>query len=89
MTFYTPKAVFILAACAALGTPFAMTALYAHDEQQRILQIQTDKRAIVLKPLPLDDTQVRAFAAGRRGCLDQEIREAVRGAAAADQAAFH
>ena len=56
------KAFFILAACAALGAPFAATAQSTHDEQQQLIaQIQTDKRAIVLKTLALDDAQVQAF----------------------------
>ena len=62
MTFDFFKAVFILAACAALGSPFAATAQSTHDEQQQLIaQIQTDKRAIVLKSLALDDAQVQAF----------------------------
>ena len=62
MTFDILKAVFILAACAALGSPFAVNAQSTHDEQQQLIaQIQTDKRAIVLKTLALDDAQVQAF----------------------------
>ena len=62
MTFDILKAVFILAACAALGAPFAVNAQSTHDEQQQLIaQIQTDKRAIVLKSLALDDAQVQAF----------------------------
>ena len=62
MTFDTLKAVFILAACAVLGSPFAVNAQSTHDEQQQLIaQIQTDKRAIVLKTLALDDAQVQAF----------------------------
>jgi hypothetical protein len=62
MTFDIRKAVFTLAACAALGAPFAVSAQSIHDEQQQLIaQIQTDKRAIVLKSLALDDAQVQAF----------------------------
>ena len=62
MTFDTLKTVFILAACAVLGSPFAVNAQSTHDEQQQLIaQIQTDKRAIVLKALALDDAQVQTF----------------------------
>ncbi|HEX6572722.1 MAG TPA: hypothetical protein VF055_11920 [Steroidobacteraceae bacterium] len=62
MTFDIRTAVFALAACAALGAPYAATAQSTHDEQQRLIaQIQTDKHAIVLKTLALDDAQVAAF----------------------------
>ena len=62
MTFDIRKAVLILAACAALAAPYAVQAQSTHDEQQQLIaQIQTDKRAIVLKTLELDDAQVQAF----------------------------
>ena len=62
MTFDIRKAVFTLAACAALGAPYAAQAQSIHDEQQQLIaQIQSDKRAIVLKTLELDDAQVEAF----------------------------
>ncbi|HET7203665.1 MAG TPA: hypothetical protein VFI92_09905 [Steroidobacteraceae bacterium] len=62
MTFDIRKAVLTLAACAALGATYAATAQSTHDEQQQLIaQIQTDKHAIVLKTLALDDAQVRAF----------------------------
>jgi hypothetical protein len=62
MTFDIRKAAFTLAACAALGAPYAAKAQSTHDEQQQLIaQIQTDKRAIVLKTLALDDAQVEAF----------------------------
>ena len=62
MTFDIRKAVITLAACAALGAPFAVQAQSTHDEQQQLIaQIQTDKRAIVLNTLALDDAQVQAF----------------------------
>jgi hypothetical protein len=62
MTFDIRKAVFTLAACAALGAPYAVQAQSTYDEQQQLIaQIQTDKRAIVLKTLGLDDAQVQAF----------------------------
>ncbi len=39
-----------------------MNAQSTHDEQQQLIaQIQTDKCAIVLKTLALDDSQVQAF----------------------------
>ena len=62
MTFDIRKAVFTFAACAALGTPYAVPAQSTHDEQQQLIaQIQTDKRALVLNTLALDDAQVQAF----------------------------
>jgi hypothetical protein len=62
MIFDIRKAAFILAACAALGAPCAVQAQSVHDGQQQLIaQIQTDKRAIVLKALALDDEQVQAF----------------------------
>lgn len=62
MTLDIRKAVFTLAACAALGAPYAVQAQSIHDEQQQLIaQIQTDKHAIVLRTLALDDAQVQAF----------------------------
>jgi hypothetical protein len=62
MTFDIRKAVLILAACAALGSPYAVMAQSTHDEQQQLIaQVQADKRAVVLKTLALDDAQVQAF----------------------------
>ena len=62
MTFDIRNAVFTLAACAALGAPYAAQAQSTHDEQQQLIaQIQADKHAIVLKTLALDDAQVQAF----------------------------
>ena len=56
------KAIFILAACAALGAPYAVKAQSTHDEQQQLIaKIQTDKYSIVLKTLALDDSQIQAF----------------------------
>jgi Spy/CpxP family protein refolding chaperone len=62
MTFDIRNAVLAMAACAALGAPYAVKAQSIHDEQQQVIaQIQTDKHAIVLKSLALDDAQVQAF----------------------------
>jgi hypothetical protein len=63
MTFDIRTAVSTLIACAALGAPHAVQAQSStHDEQQQLIaQIQTDKRAIVLDTLALDDAQVQAF----------------------------
>lgn len=62
MTFDIRKAAFTLAACAALGAPCAVTAQSTHDEQQQLIaRIQTDKHAIVLKTLALDDAEARSF----------------------------
>lgn len=62
MTFDICRAVFILAACATLGAPYAAKAQSTYDEQQQLIaQIQTDKHAIVLKTMALDDAQVQAF----------------------------
>jgi len=62
MTFDVRKAVLTLAACVAFGAPYAAKAQSTHDEQQQLIaQIQTDKRALVLGTLELDDAQVQAF----------------------------
>ena len=53
-----------LAATALLSVaaPFAAQAQATHDEtQQLIAQIQSDKRAVVLKAMALDDAQLTAF----------------------------
>jgi len=60
MSFF--KTFFILAVCAVLGSPFSVNAQSMHDEQQQLIaQIRSNKRAIVLKTLALDDAQVQAF----------------------------
>ena len=62
MNFDIRNAVLTIAACAALGAPYAVEAQSTHDEQQQLIaQIQTDKHAIVLRTLALDDAQVQAF----------------------------
>src|SRR5687768_15378722 len=62
MTFEIRKTVFTLAACALLVAPYATQAQSTYeDQQQLIMQIQTDKHAIVLKTLALDDAQVEQF----------------------------
>ena len=62
MTSDIRRAVFTLAACAALGAPYVVMAQSTHDEQQQLIaQIQSDKYAIVLKTLALDDAQVQVF----------------------------
>ena len=62
MTFKIRKTVLTMAACAAVGAPYAVKAQSTHDEQQQLIaQVQTDKHAIVLKTLALDDAQVQAF----------------------------
>jgi hypothetical protein len=46
----------------ALAAPVASMAQSTYDDtQQLIAQIQTDKRALVLKGMALDDAQVQAF----------------------------
>jgi ferritin len=53
-----------LAALTALATatPYAVQAQSEYDEtQQLIAQLQTDKRAVVLRAMALDDTQLTAF----------------------------
>jgi hypothetical protein len=62
MTFDIRTAAFTLAACAAVGATYSVEAQSTHDGQQQVIaQIQTDKHAIVLKTLALDDAQVQAF----------------------------
>jgi hypothetical protein len=51
-----------LTALVALASPIASQAQSTFDDtQQLIAQIQSDKRAIVLKAMALDDAQVTAF----------------------------
>lgn len=51
-----------LTALVALASPLVSQAQSAFDDtQQLIAQIQTDKRAIVLKAMALDDAQLTAF----------------------------
>jgi Spy/CpxP family protein refolding chaperone len=51
-----------LTAMVALASPVASMAQSTYDDTQQLLtQIQTDKRAIVLKGMALDDAQVQAF----------------------------
>lgn len=51
-----------VATAIALASPLAAQAQSVVDDQQQLLaQIQTDKRAVVLKSMQLDDAQVRAF----------------------------
>ena len=62
MTFDLRKAAFTLAACAAVGATYSVEAQSDHDGQQHVIaRIQSDKHAIVLKTLALDDAQVQAF----------------------------
>jgi hypothetical protein len=59
------KSALFAAACTAfvaLVTPLASQAQSTYDDNQQLLaQIQSDKRAIVLKTMGLDDAQVTAF----------------------------
>src|SRR5512137_111128 len=51
-----------LTALVALASPLVAQAQSTYDDtQQLIAQIQSDKRAIVLKAMALDDAQVTAF----------------------------
>lgn len=62
MKFDFRKAAFTLAACAAVGATYSVEAQSDHDGQQQVIaRIQSDKHAIVLKTLALDDAQVQAF----------------------------
>jgi len=50
------------AALLSVATPFAAQAQSNYDETQELIaQIQTDKRAVVLKAMALDDAQLAAF----------------------------
>ena len=56
------KFAFTATALLAVAAPFAAQAQSAYDDtQQLIAQIQTDKRAVVLKAMALDDAQLTAF----------------------------
>ncbi|HET9694905.1 MAG TPA: hypothetical protein VFP48_11015 [Steroidobacteraceae bacterium] len=76
-------AVFALAVSAVIGlaAPLAASAQSAVDDQQQLLaQIQTDKRAVVLKSMNLDDAQMRAFTpvydayqADRKKLMDRAV----------------
>ena len=62
MTFDLRKAVFTVAACAAVGATYSVEAQSDHDGQQQVIaRIQGEKHAIVLQTLALDDAQVQAF----------------------------
>lgn len=58
-----PSSFLLLAtAFVAFASPLVAPAQSEVDEQQQLLaQIQTDRRAVVLKTMALDDTQVAAF----------------------------
>lgn len=50
------------AALLCVAAPFAAQAQSSYDETQELIaQIQTDKRAVVLKAMALDDAQLAAF----------------------------
>jgi hypothetical protein len=59
------RAPLFAATLAMLGTGFFTAPVHAQnavdDDQQLLAQIQTDKRAVVLQALALDDAQLRAF----------------------------
>jgi hypothetical protein len=56
------KIAFAATALLAVAAPFAAQAQSAYDDtQQLIAQIQSDKRAVVLKAMALDDAQLTAF----------------------------
>ena len=56
------KFAFAATALLAIAAPFAAQAQSAYDEQEQLIaQLQADKRAVVLKAMALDDTQVLAF----------------------------
>lgn len=57
------KPAFAAIALLTIATPFAAQAQSTYDDtQQLIAQIQSDKRAVVLKAMALDDAQLTAFA---------------------------
>jgi hypothetical protein len=76
-------ALFALAVVAviAVASPLAAQAQSVVDDQQQLLaQIQTDKRAVVLKSMNLDDAQMRAFTpvydayqADRKKLMDRAV----------------
>ena len=56
------KLAFAATALLAVAAPFATQAQSEYDDtQQLIAQLQTDKRAVVLKAMALDDAQMAAF----------------------------
>jgi hypothetical protein len=56
------KLAFAATALLAAALPYAAQAQSAYDDQQQLIaQLQADKRAVVLKAMALDDTQVTAF----------------------------
>ena len=75
------SALFALAVAAAFGAATPTLAQSTYDENQVLLsQIQTDRQAVVLKALALDDAQVRAFSpvydayqADRRKLMDRGV----------------
>lgn len=75
------SALFALAAAAAFGAATPALAQSTYDENQVLLsQIQTDRQAVVLKSMALDDAQVRAFSpvydayqADRRKLMDRGV----------------
>ncbi len=75
------SALFALAAVAAFGTVTPALAQSTYDENQVLLsQIQTDRQAVVLQAMALDDAQVRAFSpvydayqADRRKLMDRGV----------------
>jgi hypothetical protein len=75
------SALFALVVAAAFGTATPALAQSTYDENQVLLsQIQTDRQAVVLKALALDDAQVRAFSpvydayqADRRKLMDRGV----------------
>lgn len=75
------SALFVLAAAAAFGVVTPAHAQSTYDENQVLLsQIQSDRQAVVLKAMALDDAQVRAFSpvydayqADRRKIMDRGV----------------
>jgi cell division inhibitor SulA len=65
MTSMNLRAVLLAVACATLATTFATVPAPAQsnfdDVQTLLAQIQTDKRAVVLKAMQLDDAQMATF----------------------------
>lgn len=52
----------VIAACVALASPLPTHAQSGYDDtQQLIAQVQSDKRAVMLKSMELDDTQMQKF----------------------------
>lgn len=75
------KLAFAATALLAVAAPYAAQAQSAYDEtQQLIAQIQSDKRAVVLKAMALDDAQLTAFGpiydayqADRKGLMQRGV----------------